>query len=129
MLNSKKLFLRTNSANLTRSLVGIFDVCSSNLLFNSKIPCVVCLDIDQLHLQLLKRNPRRLFLFFSFYQQDLQSLECVTSSFALKALNENQGTLMLSLLEFHSWRLEIKGLPGTLWSRLWILVIDIVYRD
>ena len=33
-----KLFLRTNSANLTTSLVGILEVCSSNLLFNAKIP-------------------------------------------------------------------------------------------
>ena len=33
------MFLRTNSANLTRSLVGIFEeVCSTNLLFNAKIP-------------------------------------------------------------------------------------------
>ena len=39
LLNAKKLFLTTNSANLTRSLVGIFEeVCSSNLLFNAKIP-------------------------------------------------------------------------------------------
>ena len=39
LINSKKLFLRTNSANLTRSLVGIFEeVGSSNLLFNAKIP-------------------------------------------------------------------------------------------
>ena len=29
------------------------------------------------------------------------------SRFALKALNENQETLMLSLLEFHSWRLHV----------------------
>ena len=39
VVNSKKLLLRTNSANLTRSLVGIFEVvCSSNLLFDAKIP-------------------------------------------------------------------------------------------
>ena len=38
LLSSKKLFLRTNSANLTRLLVGIFEVCSSNFLFNAKIP-------------------------------------------------------------------------------------------
>ena len=38
LLNSKKLFLRTNSANLTRSLVGTFEeVCSSNLHFKAKI--------------------------------------------------------------------------------------------
>ena len=39
LLNSKKLFLRTNSANLTGLLVGIFEeICSSNLFFNTKIP-------------------------------------------------------------------------------------------
>ena len=33
-----KMFSRTNSANLTRSLVGIFEeVCSSNLIFKAKI--------------------------------------------------------------------------------------------
>ena len=38
LLNSEKLFLRTNSANLTRSLVGLFEeVGSSNLLFNAKV--------------------------------------------------------------------------------------------
>ena len=32
------MLLRTNSANLTRSLVGIFEeVCSSNLFFKAKI--------------------------------------------------------------------------------------------
>ena len=31
----------------------------------------------------------------------------MTNHFALKALNENQEILMLSLLEFHSWRLRV----------------------
>ena len=31
----------------------------------------------------------------------------MTSHFALKALNENQETLMISLSEFRSWRLRV----------------------
>ena len=31
----------------------------------------------------------------------------MTSRFVLEALNENQESLMLSLLEFHSWRLRV----------------------
>ena len=53
LLNSKKeMFLRTNSANLTSSLAGIFEeVCSSNLHFDAKIPfSVECLDIGRPHL-------------------------------------------------------------------------------
>ena len=39
LLHSRQLFLRTNFANLTRSLVAILEeVYSSNLFFNAKIP-------------------------------------------------------------------------------------------
>ena len=37
MAKLKKMFLRTNSANLTKLLVEIFeDLCNSNLFFNAK---------------------------------------------------------------------------------------------
>ena len=55
----KKMFLRTNSVNLSKSLVGIIEeVCSSNCFLMLKSPlCVVGFDIDWPNLQSLERNP------------------------------------------------------------------------
>ena len=89
--------------------------------------CVVCLDIDQLHLHLLERNRRELFLFFTFFQSNLHSLQCMTCHFILKALNENQETQMLSLVEFHSWRLRVFQVYYK--AAYDFQVIDIIYLD
>ena len=82
----KKLFLRTNLANLTRSLVGVFDKgYSSNLSLMLKSPlCVVYLSINWPHLQLLERNLGGRLSFFSSYQWNSQCLECMTNHFCIK---------------------------------------------
>ena len=104
LLKSKKLFLRLNSADLTRSWVGIFEeVCSSNLFLMLKIRSLCgMLGYRLTTSAATKKEPSGTFPILF-----ILSLKFPVSRFALKALNENQETLMLSLLEFHSWRLQV----------------------
>ena len=96
LLHSRQLFLRTNFANLTRSLVAILEeVCSSNLFFNAKIPSLCgMLEYRPTASAVTRKEPSG-------------TLECLTKHLALKTLNENQETLILTLLEFHRWRLRV----------------------
>ena len=91
MLNSKKLFLRTNSANLTRSSFGIFEEdCSSNLLFNAEIPSLCgMLGYRPTTSTVTRKESSESFPILFILSKNSQSLECMTSRFALKALNEN----------------------------------------
>ena len=89
------MYLRTNSANLTRSLVRISGEFVPLIRFLMlKFPlCVVCLDINRPHLQLLEKNPWELFL----YSFDLfNKVSRVSNVWPITLhLNENQETLML----------------------------------
>ena len=62
--------------------------------------------------EVIRKNSRGLFLFFSSYQENLQGLECMTSRFPLKALYENQETLIFFSVGVPE--LKIMGLPSTL---------------
>ena len=84
LLNSKKLLLRTNSANLTRSLAGIFEVCASYLVFNVKIPSFCCM---------LGHRPTTSALCIKDFKRKLRN----SDSFSVGVP-----------------QLEIMGLPGTL---------------
>ena len=66
-LSSKKMFLRTNSANLTRSLIGIFEeVLFSNWFFNAKIPSLSgTLGYRPTASVVTRKEPSKLSLFFS----------------------------------------------------------------
>ena len=107
LLNSKNI-LRANSANLTRSLVGILEeVYSSNLFFNAETHSFCgMLGYRSTTSAVTRKDPSGTFRIF-ISSINLQSLECMTNHFALKSLNENQETLMLSRLEFHSLRLRV----------------------
>ena len=66
----EKIVLERNSANLIRSLMGIF--VEFLLLFFLRMlkdrPCLVCLDIDLSHLQLLKKYPRGFACSFQLFK-------------------------------------------------------------
>ena len=53
-----------------------------------------------------RKEPSGTFPIFILSIKSAES-RIMTSRFALKALNENQENLMLSLLELHSWRLRV----------------------
>ena len=87
------MILRINSANITRSLVGIFEVYSSSLLFNVKIPSLCGMLGYRPTTSAFTRKEPSGTISYSFH---LMSLEYMTYRFALKTSNENQNILMLS---------------------------------
>ena len=121
MLNWKKLFLRINSANLTKSLVGIFEeVCSSNLLFNAKI-LSLCGMLGYRPTTSVVTRKESSGIFPIVFMLSIKSPEsqmydqplCI-KGFKWKSRNSDAFSVGVP-------QLEITHLPGTLWSRLWIL--------
>ena len=120
-LNSNKLFFRTNSANLTSSLVGIFvHDCSSSFCFKAEIPSLCgMLGYRLTTSAITKKRTLRTFSFpFYFVNKITSHYDQYNQPFCINGFKQtwrNSDAFSVGVPQ-----LEITGLRGTLEKHLWI---------
>ena len=98
-LNSKKLFYKTNSANLTWSLAGIFvDGCSSNFCFKDKIPSFCGMLVYRSTTSAVSKNePLRIFPAHFILSMKPPESRIYDQPFCINVLNKYEEILTLFL--------------------------------
>ena len=79
------------------------------------------------HICINQKGILRKFSYSFHLTNKISSVECMTSRFSLKALNENKKILMLSQLKSHRWRLPVVQVHYE--AAYEFQVIDIIYFD